>query len=605
MMKEIDSKGKKYIGEFLNDLPENIMLNKVTTGSGMTSVVLGNNVKYVIAMPYVALIKNKEKWCKERGINVCAVYSGGADVCDIEKFNGDKIIVTYDSLGKVTQVLRNKGILDDWKLCVDECHKLVDSAAFRTNAINNVLNNYNSYRSYVFGTATPVQHKYQLPALKHIPVVTIKWENLLPVKVNYCHYNEGINDVAAILGLDFINGCRDGNAHIFLNSVNSICEVVRKMQKGGFTQFDQLRIVCADNPRNISTIESKLSNKFYISTVDSAVRKVNFYTATAFEGCDIYDQEGKTFIVTDGRKNYTKIDIVTVLPQIIGRIRDSKYRNIVNLLYSKSNYLCKITEQEFEHQVLQNIEKAKLDINEFESLRKDSTIRENFIQNNDSAYLLVEDGRLCLNENAWYNEMHKFSTLNKTYYVSKSGKNATLCDGIKNFNGLDYNYQGIQPIEVKGLNKIKLGKKASYKELCLDIIEIFESPKGILRSAKLIQIKSKYPEICKAYLRLGKEKMRALRYRKKEIEKDLLSISNEHMISYKVVQLLKLKVGEWYSIRDLKSRIKAVYATLGIEKNAKGTDISKWYHFIPKFSKVGNKSKRGILITGYKVKYSN
>ena len=70
--KIIDSKGFRYIGEFMNDLPENVMLNKVTTGCGMTSVVLENDVKYVLAVPYVALIKNKKQWCKEKGNrNLC------------------------------------------------------------------------------------------------------------------------------------------------------------------------------------------------------------------------------------------------------------------------------------------------------------------------------------------------------------------------------------------------------------------------------------------------------------------------------------------------------------------------------------------------------
>lgn len=141
----IESNGCKYIGEFMEDLPDNVMLNKVTTGCGMTSLVLENDLKYVLAVPFVSLIKNKEQWCKEEGIELCSVYSGGADEKAFKEFGGKKIIVTYDSLEKVTKWLEEMGDLKEWKLCIDEAHKMFDSAVFRPNAIDSILNNYNKY----------------------------------------------------------------------------------------------------------------------------------------------------------------------------------------------------------------------------------------------------------------------------------------------------------------------------------------------------------------------------------------------------------------------------------------------------------------------------
>lgn len=63
MIKEqvIESNGCRYIGQIMKDLPDNVMFNKVTTGCGMTSVVLKNELKYVLAVPFVSLIKNMEK----------------------------------------------------------------------------------------------------------------------------------------------------------------------------------------------------------------------------------------------------------------------------------------------------------------------------------------------------------------------------------------------------------------------------------------------------------------------------------------------------------------------------------------------------------------
>tara|TARA_R100000935_G_scaffold58912_1_gene99656 strand:- start:14171 stop:15991 length:1821 start_codon:yes stop_codon:yes gene_type:complete len=600
--KIIDSKGCKYISEFMDDLPENVLLNKVITGCGMTSVILENDVRYVLAVPYVSLVKNKNQWCKERGIKVCAAYYGGANENDIMVYQGNKIITTYDSLAKVTNALEQRGDLKEWKICIDEAHKLVDSAAFRPGAINSVLDNYKRYKCYVFGTATPVKDKYQLPSLKHISKMTIQWNNLELVKVNYCHYDNKINDVVAILALDFINGERIGNAHIFINSVKSICEIIRKMQKGGFSKHNDIRIVCANNPRNLNLIETKTLKKYCISPVGSGVKRVNFYTSTAFEGCDIYDEEGKNFIVTDGAKDYTKIDIVTVLPQIIGRVRNSKYNNTVDLLYTSNQYMSDMTEEQFEIKVHQNMEEAKKDIVEFNQLRPESTHRINAIEKNDNPYLLVDGDQLLLNENSWYNEMHNFSTLQNTYFVSKYGTERTIMDGTKKFNGVGYEYKGIKRVQIAGLNKVKLGRAASFKDLCIDYIRILSKENSFLRSAKIAQMKEIEPLIVEAYSQLGPQKMKALEYSKKKIEEALLVISNESSFYYKVVKLLNLRVGEWYSMVEIKSKLVQIYKQLHLNKAAKGTDLSNWFDLAPKNKRIKGKLVSGIVVTTCNVK---
>ncbi|MCK0179131.1 hypothetical protein MWU50_07505 [Flavobacteriaceae bacterium S0862] len=598
----IKSKGSKFIGEFLEDLPDNVMLNKVTTGSGMTSLVLANPIKYVLVVPYTALISNKAKWCKERNIELCAVYYGGADEDEIQAFMGDKIITTYDSLDKVTKVLEKRGDIKEWKVCIDEAHKLVDSAAFRPKAINSVLNNYNKYKSYVFGTATPVKDKHQLPKLRNIKKVGIQWDSLTPVKVNYCHYERGINDVTAIIALGFINGERSGNAHIFVNSVSSIISVIKKLVGAGITDAKDIRIVCANNSRNQNLIDAELPGEFHISPVGSKVRKVNFYTATAFEGCDIYDEDGKSYIITDGSKDYTKIDIVTVLPQIIGRVRNSKFKNRVSLNYTSNQYINNLSESEFEERVRFNLKKAEKTVKKYKLVKDDPTIRNTLLENLNDSYLIVDGDEIKVNENAWYNEMHNFTTINSTYYVSKDGTDSTIQDGTVINNGIDYNYEGFERISIKGLNKIKLGKKASFKDLCLDFIRVYKEKPSLSRSGKLAELDKCEPLLSIAFHKLGAEKMKALEYRKSKINDALLSISNKYNNSYKIVKFLGFRTGEWISKSDIKTRLKEAYKKLDITSAAKATDIVKWYDIKPKNKSKNGKSVSGFLIGTCKIK---
>jgi hypothetical protein len=599
-----ESNGSKYLGEFMKDLPDNSMFNKVTTGSGMTSVVLKNDVNYVLAVPFVALIKNKEKWCQDKGIKYCSVYYGGANEDDVMNFKGKKIMVTYDSLSKVTKCLEERGDIKKWKLCVDECHKLVDSAAFRPNAINNVINNFNKYGSYIFGTATPVKDEYQLPALKNIPKAEVKWDNLEKVNVNYCHIDNKINDVAAVLALDFLNGKRSGNAHIFINSVTSIADIIRKMLKGGFENFKDVRIVCADNTRNERIIETKISKEFCISAVGSDVRKVNFYTATAFEGCDIYDSEGKNFIITDGNKDFTKIDIVTILPQIIGRVRDSKYKNSVDLLFTKNRYLYNVSEEEFSKQVIKNIEIAKKDVEIFYELKNELSNIPDAMIKYDSPYFLSVGDELIVNENAWYNEMHNFNTIHSTYYVSSDGNNSFIQDGMKTYNSISYDYSKIKSIQIKGLNKKKIGKVPCFKDLCLDIIEILESENIMLRSGQIVEIKKNYPLIYEMYNTFGVEKMKALNFRKKNFKKALLIASDEKSVTHKIIKLLDLRIGVWYSCSNIKLKLKGIYNDINLMTKAKATDLNKWFNLRESCRRVDGKIMSGYVIVGQKVKYN-
>jgi len=607
MLKEriIDSGDCKYIGQFLKDLPDNVMLNKVTTGSGMTSVVLENEIKYVLAVPFVSLIKNKQQWCRARGIQPCAVFSGGADEKDVKAFIGNKIIVTYDSLKKVTKWLAERGDLLEWKLCVDESHKMVDSAAFRYDAIESVLDSYPKYKAFVFGTATPVNNDYQLPALRQIPRVKIQWANLETVKVNFCHYENKINDVGAVLAIDFINGEREGNAHIFINSVKSITDIVRKILKGGVVKHEDIRIVCADNVENENLIGMALSKEYFISPVGSEVKKVNFYTSTAFEGCDIYDEEGKSFILTDGRKDFTKIDIVTVLPQIIGRVRNSKYGNTIDLLFTKNKYICDMTEEEFKKKVLKDLSVARRDVISFNSFSKDSHLREMILSSSDTEYFIIDGNQLLINENAKYNEMNNFSTINNTYYVSKDGTKSTIINGVKSFNGIEYKYRGMERVIIKGLNKAKLGRGASFKDLCIDSIAVFNGESGLLRSAKVVGIKNKFPLIYQAFYQLGTEKMKALRYREKAIKSALLNISNELTCSVKIVKMLDLRIGVWYSVADMKSKLIVIYKELNINQKATSKDLYKWFNLSSTFRRINGKSVSGVVVTGFKIKLTN
>ena len=570
-----------YYGE--SDFPDNILVNKVTTGCGMTSVVLSNSRKYVLCVPFVSLIQNKEKWCKENKINCLAVYGKEITINDIINSKADKIIVTYDSLGKVVEALKTRGDILEWKVCIDECHKLVDSGAVR-----GVLKNYKEFGSFILGTATPVKKEYQLPELKNIPELSIKWNNLTPVSVNFCNYEKELDKVIATLCLDYLEGAREGNAHIFINSVKFILSVLANL---GSEFSDKINIVCSNTDRNQELIDRFNKNKvnYKISKVGDNIKKINFYTATAFEGSDIFDEDGISYIVTDGSRDYTKIDIMTILPQIIGRIRNSNNKDKVNLIYTANKYYSYTSEAEFSTSVKLTISKKEKAVAMFnlakaaEDEETTALLLKGAIEDN---FFLEEDGNLVINDTVWYNEMHSYSTLHQIYYVNKNtfGKKSGITEGTKTFNQIKYRYTNADKIEISELRKNKLKLRTNFKKLCK---EYFEGDETIRAKIDLIE-----PFISKAYKIIGETRMTSLHLVKKFIERELIKLDLLSSSSQKIVQLLNLKVGQIIEKDKIKIRLQEIYDELGIIKKAKSTHLSEWFEI--KEKSIQNKKTKQI-----------
>lgn len=104
--------GANYLSEFMEELPVNCLLNKRKTGCGGTELVIRNSVPSIIAMPYVALVRNKTEH-REDGIEVLGVYDGVTQD-DIVRYARThsllKIAVTYNSLPRLIEALALVGI---------------------------------------------------------------------------------------------------------------------------------------------------------------------------------------------------------------------------------------------------------------------------------------------------------------------------------------------------------------------------------------------------------------------------------------------------------------------------------------------------------------
>jgi len=156
--------------------------------------------------------------------------------------------------------------------------------------------------------------------LKHLPTLTITWTKSVPIKVDLRDVTYTTKELLKIL-----NEESDCNYHIFLNSVTTIRSVVNKLNTSDY------KIVCSQkSASNIKTMKVG-------STVDPP-NKYNFYTAAAFEGCDIFDPYGKTIILCDTSIATTILDISTLIRQISGRVRDTIYKEQITIILNTNKH---------------------------------------------------------------------------------------------------------------------------------------------------------------------------------------------------------------------------------------------------------------------------
>ena len=114
----------------------------------------------------------------------------------------------------------------------------------------------------------------------------------------------------------FLSGDISGNAYLFVNSLDFIKEIYKRMN----TLDDaNSKIIYSKYNKTIMPVER--------SSVSDPIKKINFLTSTVFEGADIYDPDGRILIISDPSKANTLLDISTSIQQIAGRIRNSKYIN--------------------------------------------------------------------------------------------------------------------------------------------------------------------------------------------------------------------------------------------------------------------------------------
>lgn len=581
-MKEVYIKGSVFLSDVFEDLPNNVYLDKTNCGCGATTLALKNKVKYVVLVPSVYLVKNKT----QQNNNVFGFYGDikSSELVAFLECGGEKVIATYDSFNRLFDLLNAINDISEWKLLIDEAHNLINLAELKANVLNYIMDNYSKFGSYVFVTATPTQNDFLPEQLKDIEMVKYVWEDSDVIDLCVQQTTDIVKDLTVVCK-QHLDGRLDGNAHIFINSVTSICSIVNKLRRSGISTTDNTKIVCADTITNKALLKKYLGSEWRQPSQPNCGGSVIFYTSVAFEGSDVYDEDGVTYIGVDCSKNNTKLDMSLSVAQIVGRVRNSKYKGKLKMLVAGMPLAATATKDEycaFHSGKLQEAIDTVLLFNQ----TSNNFVKESLLASasNDSGYINIEDGSLVVNYLMFKLQMQRYAAMHSTYTVHNlstgCGKSFVLSDKIINANGTFI----VPTFE----DTLVTNEKMIWEDMCKAYITARET--GDEGRVKLIELYE--PMLQSIYDTLGIQRIKALRYGKKALSLELESICPDATV------FLEWCVGDFIPLSKAKERIQEYYNLKGDRTKSKAVDAFQWYLLHETKKRVGGKWVYGFIVNG-------
>lgn len=508
------------LSDTLDELPKNCVFNKVTTGCGATHIALTNLEPTIVAVPYRVLVDDKVTDEQYKVVGMSCDYPVNSIAAGTFK-----IICTYQSLEKLSKLVD----ISKYTLIVDEAHLLIQNASFSPKAITWLMENFTKFKSFTFMSATLHDKDLWLPQLTHLPLVEMLWDTLKPVTFKPLGvYDTSLQDGLLNIILDHLDNTKEGNPYFFYNSLKGIVNIVKRLKRQKVIANKDIRIVCSPTNKNKKYLKDNLN--LTIGKASDAPTKINFITSTAFEGVNFYDPNGVTYIISDKNSDFTKYDIVTTVPQIIGRIRDSLYKDIITIIYDAHTLKIGKTEQQIIEESVRKMEDATKSVRDYNTTDAEGTRKALLLWSLHSMYFYT-DPEVLLDEDTPFDpeldfkttELHVnsfaplierafFKLINNAWHINVKNEKDGNKIYIKDKNhftlsaALTETDSKLEPLSDK--NKASLGSKISFRDLC----ELYEI-------GDIETVEKADPMVIEYYRVLTEAKIKAYSYNSSKIKK--------------------------------------------------------------------------------------
>lgn len=604
----------EYMSHFMTDLPDyTCYFNKTLCGVGGTSLVLANDIPYIILVPYVSLVEGKLNQTNEDGSlkypNVQPVMEGisAQDVRDMKNKGITKFISTYHGFSKINKAFDNYD-RKKFKLLVDEAHMLIsyDDKDFNHDVVQEIYNNYEDYKSTCFMTATPNADDCLPDCMYKHPYVTIQWDNVQSIKLKTQKVaNNMMSEYVYQLLCEHLLNMREGRPYLFYNSVDTITSLCRLLIESNRYKPEDICIIAAD--KNDGYLKKYGHKDLKIDSVTELNERVKrkevevvFVTAKCFEGNDLFDEDGVIYVISDGRKKHTRLDIHTQIPQIVNRIRNSRFKEQANLLYTNSITNDCRTREEVKEFVIDQCIKHEDVVEMYKNskgLARDMLNRMDEIQHSEFLTFNKEH-MLITNPNAMKRSLNMWEAYNSTYNVRLDKEHISNTESRATFLEI-LNEQEVNNIEyfnrLSEQNRILLGKQTSFRRLCKDYIKDLENGESI-------EFYEKHNDLFYKLAKLHKNKeervafLGTCKYQQKELQRRLDAEYSYQASEKSIKDYLDLQEGKFYSNAEIKEKLNKYCEINNIRKKIKATELETLYSVKKTQLRVCGKPTNGYII---------
>ena len=530
-----------------------------------------------------------------------------------------KILVTYDSFRILKDVLIQLNKLDKFQIIVDEFQTIFTDSRFKSNTELEFVEVLKGISRVCYLSATPMINSYleMLPEFKDLPYFELDWVTENPTRVKKPKLKLGVVDSIYQPIKKIIESYKSGvfenkiikrengslekieskEAAIYVNSVNNIIQIIKKNK----LKPEECNILCSRTPENLKKIQKQLGKQWIIGKVPlkhESNKMFTFCTRTVYLGADFYSDNARSFILSDANIDCLAVDISLDLPQILGRQRsltnpwkDSAEFYFKPFMGTKDN---KLSPDDFEKKILDKIKATENLLKAYEDAKTIETKGEL-----TKAYEIIaekghyKDYYIAVNKHAGAN---KIPVLNNLVMIAEKRaydiQQIDYADRFSVISILKEAFSGDKEVQGKVMEILEEYWKIDGIKAKLRFINELEEGDEVLKLV-IDQISDGRIE---EYLKLGKDRLKALSYNVTEIKKEL-EVTTYNPLAIREIINKEFKVGEKIFKSDVKERLRKVYSSINFKKSPKAIDILNWFEV----KDVNLSDEDGKRIKGYEL----
>ena len=581
--------------------------NKLSTPFGNTTKLQGiqeqehlEEVEHNRKKEYLKLIKNQLR----SYIESCSSESSPF-----------KIIVTYDSLHHVLDVLNEYYFSNSYCIVVDEFQSIFMDASFKATVELDFVEDLKGCKNVLYLSATPMLEKYlvELDYFKDLPFHKLIWpEDKIEKVRSELRIVRSINNEVGKIVQNYRDGkypdkvLSDGTIKyskelvIFVNSIRSICDIIRKCK----LTPEETNIICADSSKNISKLR-KVGHQIGNIPIKGEHHKMfTLCTRTTYLGADFYSTSAFTVVCSDCNIQTLTVDISLDLPQILGRqrLKENVFRNEVLILYKAENKRgAVINEKKLvnEEKVKYKEEKTKKLLEYYNNMPDEGKLLwgekaadAKNLYKTDYLGISNRTGKAMFNYLVKVADQRAYDVSRKEYIDDITIRKGIESIGNANIEVIDGNIE----IELQGVYDLlisEFNKDNNFERRMKLLCDINDQYPGFFQIYANSPIQALIPMSYQNYINiLGFEKIKTLKYYESAIVGYIQSQQNLQNSSISSL----FNVGDKYTKKQIKEMLGEFYKLNNISKTPKASDLEQYYILKTIKLKVNDKWENGFEI---------